>query len=250
MEEIRAQRAEPNKKNLLVIAPGDNGRTALLKRFAELHPPRHDSAGGVHIPVLVQSASPVLNRIRFIYGLFEVLFTPYIRRGPYEHVAMDTLEVRARRLLQYVNLEMLIIDDLHHMLAGNEANRKNLFSAFRVIVPDDVVVVATTTEERARGLLGYPEIRDGFEVVHLPKWKMGPNYLQFLEGLSSILPLARSSNRAMSKRTAKSILKASGGTIGGIVSAVMRLDHGGGSAKEHSISAAESAVAGSIEGGG
>jgi len=251
MEELRVQRAEPNKRNLLIIAPGNNGRSALANRFAELHPPRHDAAGGVHIPVLVLPASPVLNRIRFIYGIFELLFTPYIKRGPHQLEFLDTLEIRANRLLRYVNLEMLIIDDLHHALAGSENDRKRLFHAmFRMILPDSTVVVATTTEEHAQALQRYPEIRDGFEVVHLPKWKMGPDYLRFLEDLGAAAPPAKLSDKRVTKRTARSILRASGGTITGIVSAAAHLDYGGWSVEESSMVAADSAATCSVEGSG
>jgi len=220
MEELRAQRAEPNRRNLLIVGSSNNGRTALSKRFATLHPSRLDAVGGVRIPVLVLPASPVLNRIRFIYGIYELLFTPYIKRGPGQLEFLDTLEERTRRLLRYVNLEMLVIDDLHHVLADDEAGRRRFFGALRWIVPEETVIAATTTAEHVHALLQYREVRDGFEIAHLPEWKLGPDYFRFLDSFSRTLPFAEPPNLSKPK-IARNILKAAGGTIGGIVRAAV-----------------------------
>lgn len=220
LEELRTQGPGPNKRNLLLVGPDNNGKSALARRFAAQHPPRLVAAGGASIPVLVLPAPPVLNRTRFIYGIHEVLFAPYTSRGPHQLAFLDTLDMRTLRLLQYINLETLVIDDLHHALACSEANRERFFDALRRTVPENVSIAATATEEDTPALRAHPEVRKRFEVVRLPRWRMGSDYLRFLGDLGRALPSGGPSNLA-EPRTAKAILKAAGGTIGGIVSAVV-----------------------------
>ncbi|QHG88226.1 TniB family NTP-binding protein [Xanthomonas sp. NCPPB 1638] len=108
--------------NLLLVGDTNNGKTMLVQRFRNRHPARDNPQGqGVRVPVLVIQAPPVPDEGRFYNAILELLFAPY---KPNDRV--DKKQAQVIKLLRYVELRMLVIDEIHHVLAGN-LNRQRSF---------------------------------------------------------------------------------------------------------------------------
>lgn len=220
LEDLCTQSRGPDRRNLLIVGPDNNGKSALARRFAALHPPQIVEAGGVSVPVVVLSAPPVLNRVRFIHGMHDALFMPYQAHGVGQLKFADELGVRKFGLLEYIGLRLLVIDDLHHMLLADETEQKLFLEVVREFTFQGIAIAATAPEERAAALLGVSGARALFEVARLPRWRMGPDYLGFLADMERYLPPDEPLGLAKSAH-AKAILKASRGAIGGIIDAVV-----------------------------
>ena len=116
LEEMLAR--EPGRVRPRVVGPSNNGKTAIAERFECAHP-QHGSADGEHevIPVLLVQVppSPTLNR------LYAAILDGLGVSGPmamHGGRAAPLLEGLALRLLRQVGCRMLMLDELHNLLAA------------------------------------------------------------------------------------------------------------------------------------
>jgi len=103
--------------NVLLIGESNNGKTMLAARFAERHKSPADSS---KIRVLMVQAPAAPDENRFYAGILEALHAPY---RPHETAARRQIQVL--HLLRSLGLEMLIIDEIHHILAGHYAKQRD-----------------------------------------------------------------------------------------------------------------------------
>jgi len=117
--------SEPGKtrpRNLLIVGPSNNGKTTIAERFLRDHIPHTSDSGDREIvPVLAvqMPASPTL--IRFHELILAALNSPVSARGRMPH-----LETLSLRLLASVGCRMLIIDELHNLLAATAQRQRGL----------------------------------------------------------------------------------------------------------------------------
>ena len=100
--------------NLLVFGETNNGKTALIQRFVQQHLPKlGDDRTLSRIPVVVIQAPPVPEERRFYQAILSQVFAPFRPSSSIEDLQHETL-----RMLVTINVKMLIIDEIHHVLAG------------------------------------------------------------------------------------------------------------------------------------
>jgi hypothetical protein len=107
--------AWPNKQrmpNLLLVGPTNNGKSMIVEKFRRTHPASAD-ADQEHIPVLVVQMPSEPSVIRFYVALLAAMGAP-LRPRP----RLPEMEQLALALLRKVGVRMLVIDELHNVLAG------------------------------------------------------------------------------------------------------------------------------------
>ena len=122
--------AWPNKQrmpNLLLVGPTNNGKSMIIEKFRRSHPASSD-ADQEHIPVLVVQMPSEPSVIRFYVALLAAMGAP-LRTRP----RLPEMEQLALALLRQVGVRMLVIDELHNVLAGNSVNRREFLNLLRFL---------------------------------------------------------------------------------------------------------------------
>jgi len=125
---LEALYAWPNKQrmlNLLPISPTNNGKSMIVEKFRRSHPASSD-ADQEHIPVLVVQIPSDPSVIRFYVALLAAVGAPLRPRLP-------EMEQLALALLRKVGVRILVINELHNVLAGNSVNRREFLNLLRFL---------------------------------------------------------------------------------------------------------------------
>lgn len=102
-----------------------------------------------------------------------------------------------RRLLRSVGARMLIIDEIHAMLAGSFRQQRIFLNAIRFLANDlRIPLVCVGTDLARQALITDPQLAERFEAFQLQRWKSDARLAQLLASLATILPLRRPSNLA------------------------------------------------------
>ena len=120
----------PNKQrmpNLLLVGPTNNGKSMIVEKFRRAHPASSD-ADQEHIPVLVVQMPSEPSVIRFYVALLAAMGAP-LRPRP----RLPEMEQLALALLRKVGVRLLVIDELHNVLAGNSVNRREFLNLLRFL---------------------------------------------------------------------------------------------------------------------
>jgi len=122
--------AWPNKQrmpNLLLVGPTNNGKSMIVEKFRRTHPASTDT-DQEHIPVLVVQMPSEPSVIRFYVALLVAMGAP-LRPRP----RLPEMEQLALALLRKVGVRILVIDELHNVLAGNSVTRREFLNLLRFL---------------------------------------------------------------------------------------------------------------------
>lgn len=115
--------------NLLIVGPTNNGKTMVAEKFRRLHPATPSACGAreaTPVVVMQMPAEPSLRR--FYAGLLRALNAPVSVNVP-----GTRLEGQALTLLRAVEARVLVIDELHNLLAGTHARRAEFLNTLRFL---------------------------------------------------------------------------------------------------------------------
>lgn len=179
--------------NLLIVGDTNNGKTMLAQRFKSLHPAIDNPSGdGILAPVLLVQAPPIPDEGRFYNAILELLFAPYKSSE-----RVDKKQFQAIKLLRYVGLKVLIIDEIHHILAGNLNRQKAFLNVIKYLGNElQISIVGVGTRDAFRALQTDPQLSNRFEPVTLPRWEMDHDFQRLLASFERMLPLKQASNLA------------------------------------------------------
>lgn len=198
--------------NMLLIGDTNNGKTVLVNKFRELHPPLENLDGeSITLPVLYIQAPPSPDERGIYNAILTKLFEPYGRSE-----ATDSKRDRVVSILQQIDLGMIMIDEIQHLLAGSYVKQRNTLNALKYLGNELCVpIVGIGTSEAIRAVQTDPQLANRFTPQILPKWEFNTEYLQLLASFEYVLPLKKESN-LIEQEIAESILSLSGRTIGEI----------------------------------
>jgi len=128
--------------------------------------------------------------------------------------SVTALRHRIRDLARQLEVRMLIIDEIHSLLAGTFREQRIILNAIRFLANDlRIPLVCLGTEEAA--LMTDQQLADRFAAAELPPWERGAAFEQLLLSFESILPLRRPSEFRDSKMHQR-ILSLTEGVLGRI----------------------------------
>ena len=112
---------------------------------------------------------------------------PYTRRG-------TDLEILGLRLLHRHPPRMMIVDEVHHLLAGTVREQRQSLNQLKFLSNElRMPVVALGTSEALYAMQADPQIASRFEPVALPRWRESAGLREFVVNFGRLLPLWRPS---------------------------------------------------------
>jgi hypothetical protein len=212
LEELLTYPQRVRMPNMLIISPTNNGKTMIIEKFRRNHLP-YGSDDGTHeiIPVLmVQMPSrPTLQR--FYAAIILALNSPVF------YISTAKYEVMVIKLLRSTQTRILIIDELHNILAGDSRQQREFLNVLRFIGNElRLCIVGVGIKDAYLAIRSDDQLENRFEPFILPLWKNDNEFIRLLASFEKILPLQKPSDLKQ-EDIREFILERSEGTIGEVV---------------------------------
>jgi hypothetical protein len=194
--------------NLLLIGPTNNGKSMVVERFRRQHPPVTE-AERENIPVVCMQMPSDPSALRFYMALLAALGAPF---RPRQRLA--DVERLALSLLHEVGVRMLVIDELHNVLAGRGEARREFLNLLRFLGNElHIPLVGVGTREAYLAVRSDDQLENRFEPFVLPLWEVGDETRSLLASFAASFPL-HSPSSIDTEDMARYLLARSEGTIG------------------------------------
>lgn len=196
--------------NMLLVAPTNNGKTQILRRFLDKHPPNPNPEGDVTItPVVFVMAPPTPDIGDLCVRILEAVGAPYKEIGtPAERIRT------VKKILGGIGTRVLMIDDIQHMLSGGPVKQREFRNAIKDLGNAlKMPIVAAGIEEAYTVFATDPQLSNRFPPETLPTWGLDLETGRFLETLERHLPLRKPSG-LKAPELVQQIVFMSEGTIG------------------------------------
>jgi hypothetical protein len=205
--------SEPGRvrpRNLLIVGPTNNGKTAIAERFTRDHQQRSSKDGEHEIfPVLTVQMPPAPTVGRLYAAILAGLGVPIGL-----HPRWPDREGAALNLLRRVECRMLVIDELHNLLAAAIPRQHELLNLLRYLGNELRIPLACLgTREAYLAIRTDHQLENRFEPFLLPTWEDGAEFGRLLASFEAVLPLREPSGLGLPAIRAV-ILRRSEGTIG------------------------------------
>ncbi|WP_419771317.1 MAG: TniB family NTP-binding protein [Candidatus Marinarcus sp.] len=228
LEDIfKYQKNKTRVTSMLVVGSSNNGKTSLLEEFKRRHlnyeifneknedettndfTELYDATG---IPVLYLQAPTEPSESRLYDNIFSSIDTT-VKKS--ENIS------RKQYLVEYymklLNVEMIIIDEIHNILSGSIAKQKQTMNAIKNLSNQlKIPIVLAGIKDSLRAISTDTQISSRFRPVYLTKWRLDKEYISLLATFLSTLPLKKESN-ILNPDVALKILDISEGYIGDII---------------------------------
>jgi hypothetical protein len=179
----------------------------IIEKFRRTHPPISLS-DREQIPVLCMQMPPDPSPGRFYRALL-ALGTPTRPRN-----RVHELEQQALMLLRATGVKMLIIDELHNVLAGRDNVRREFLNVLRFLGNElRIPLVAVGTRDAYLAIRTDPQLENRFHPMTLPVWTNTADTRSLLASFTTSFPLRKPSHLTSPEMT-DYLLTRSEGTIG------------------------------------
>lgn len=208
LEELVEWPAKQRMPNLLLVGPTNNGKSMVIEKFRRGHlPVSHPDTE--EIPVLVVQMPSEPSVVRFYTALLAAMGAP---SRPRRRIA--ELEQVALHLLRRVGVRVLVIDELHNVLAGRGDVRREFLNLLRFLGNElKIPLVGVGTREAYLAIRSDDQLENRFQPLVLPRWEPGGEACSLLASFAASFPLRRPSPIA-AVEMAEYLLARSEGTIG------------------------------------
>ncbi|MER9274155.1 TniB family NTP-binding protein [Mesorhizobium sp. M0643] len=196
----------------LLLGPTNNGKSMIVEKFRRDHtPPPVPDREEENIPVVVVQMLTDPSVARFYQHLLETLGAP-VRRTARKH----DLEAQALSILKRVGAKILIIDELHNILAGSSPAQREFLNLLRFLGNElRIPVVGAGTRDAYLAIRTDPQLENRFHPIILPVWEEGDELSRLIQSFVATFPL-RKPSFLNSVDLQRWILARTGGTIGEI----------------------------------
>lgn len=175
---------------LVIYGSTGMGKTRIVQKFLRDHRAHFDAKlGRTRLPVLSIQMPPAPHE-RDFYEEILVRMGGIFAYG----TSVTALRHRIRALARQLEVRMLIIDEIHSLLAGTFREQRIMLNAIRFLANDlRIPLVCLGTEEANQALMTDQQLADRFAAAELPPWENDAGLEQLLLSFESILPLRRPS---------------------------------------------------------
>jgi hypothetical protein len=218
LEVLLTAPARQRMSNLLIVGPTNNGKTMLVEKFRRDHPPTMADDGAYEVtPVLGVQMPSDPDLPRFYAAILRALQAPARPRETLAKVEDFTL-----RLLQQIGLRLLVIDEVHNILAGSSAQQRTFLNLFRYLGNTlRLSLVCVGTRDAYLAIRSDEQLENRFAPFPVPRWQADADYASLLASFEAMFPLRHPSHLSQPPLAAH-ILAMSEGTIGEMATLLTR----------------------------
>ena len=174
----------------LIYSDTNNGKTTICRKFARAKNEAAEADKGTRVPVLMVQA-PAIPDVGGLYAaMLRALDAPMLATARAERKHDQVL-----RLLPKAGVEMIIIDEIHHLLAGKVDQRSIFMNSLKGLSNElEIPVLASGTQDALRAFQTDQQLGNRFTPFHLPRWSIDGSYALFLARLCESMELQKPSN--------------------------------------------------------
>jgi hypothetical protein len=206
--------------SLLIHGESNIGKSMIIQKFLRDHPHRefnHDT-GMLQLDVLAVEMPSAPTERRFYGQLLLALNAPY---RPGDRLA--AVEFTALTLLRQVGPKMIVVDEVHNLLAGSAREQRaslNLLKFLSNQIPCSIVALGT--RDALAAVQTDSQIASRFPGLELPRWQENEDLRGFLAGFERQLPLRQASRISDNRAIVSRVMSATGGVTGDITALLSR----------------------------
>ena len=207
---------------LLVHGASGIGKTMIARNLSRRYAPEYDPVAGVtHTPLLLLQAPPAPDERRFYLHILAAVGAPATAIAvKSQNVA--SLEVRVIALLRDLGLRMIMIDEVHNLLAGTHREQRRFLNVLRYLSNElEVSLVCFGVSEAVDAIRGDMQLARRLDEHHLPNWRDDSEFSNMIQTLIAAMPLEKKSN--LKVKSLRQILALTGGVTSRVFSLVKDL---------------------------
>ncbi len=218
LDELKAVADSIRPDSFLLVGPPNNGKTAIVSYFSKKNSPYEDPEG-VKIPVMYLQA-PFKPDINIFFDSILEQIDPAFRKTD----SLSTKLLKIKHYLREYETKVVIIDEIHNVLAGSKTKHREFMNALKNLTNDlNRPFVLVGTKDALLATDTDYQISSRFPPYILSTWSYDDNYLSFLKTYEVTLPLRKESKIAEQEELSRKILEYSEGYLGEIVSIIKKL---------------------------
>lgn len=213
MNRLERLLATPQRERMpcMVIHGESNiGKTLVVRKFLREHPPVFDAVKGVDKRQIIAMQMPATpDQHRFYSALLFELGAPHAATA-----GVSALERLARDLLRRIAPRMLIVDEVHHLLAGSYREQRASLNLLKYLANDlKICIVLVGTADAPIALQTDAQMSSRFAPFEITRWRESEEFRRFLAAFERVLPLRKPSDLAQ-RAIVQYVLGASSGLTG------------------------------------
>jgi hypothetical protein len=192
--------------SIAIYADSGMGKTMLMEKFRRDHPPRFNFNEGREVaPVLATQMASRPTERRFYGQLLHAIGVPFGSRS-----TLVDLEIQALRNLKRMEVKILLIDEVHNILAGTAAEQRIILNLLRYLSNElRLSLVCLGVGEAREAISGDVQLARRFEELPLPRWRGNEEFQELILTIVRNLTLQRPS--VLSPRSLRRVLQATDG---------------------------------------
>ena len=223
LHELERRLVSPKRTRMpSLLIPGESniGKSMIIQKFLRDHPHRefNQETGQLQLDVLAVEMPAAPTERRFYGQLLLALNAPY---RPGDRLA--AVEFMALTLLRQVSPKMIVVDEVHNLLAGSAREQRaslNLLKFLSNQVPCSIVALGT--RDALAAMQTDPQIASRFPGLEMPRWQENEELRGFLAGFERQLPLREASRICDNRAMVGWVMNATGGVTGDITALLSR----------------------------
>ncbi|MBM2712852.1 TniB family NTP-binding protein [Mesorhizobium caraganae] len=210
LAELLARPPALRTRGLMLVGPYANGKTMIAERFAVEHLKTAEQQR-----VWVVQTREGAGLAHFYGSILQALRAPV---GNGRNVGRKAEQID--HLLDSLKPKILIFDEFHNALRGRSRDVEAVLAFLRRIGRQFDISPVLIGEVAVYDFINQTaEMATRFELLAVPRWQYGEEFLTLLDSLEAALPLARASDLS-DEKLARMIFQLSEGLIGEIVAIV------------------------------
>lgn len=153
--------------SIAIYGDSGMGKTMIMKRFRDQHPPSFNSlTGRLKIPVLAMEMTSRPGERRFYAELLTLLGAP---QRPRADIAQ--MEQAALRIMEAIGVQVLVIDEVHNILAGTYREQRIALKTLRFLSNRlQISLVCFGVNDAREAIGGDVQLARRFEQFTLSRW--------------------------------------------------------------------------------
>lgn len=197
--------------SLAIYGDSGMGKTMIMKRFRDQHPPSFNPiTGGLKTPVLAMEMTSRPGERRFYAELLTLLGAP---QRPRADIAQ--MEQAALRIMDAIGVQVLVIDEVHNILAGTYREQRIVLNTLRFLSNRlQISLVCFGVNDAREAIGGDVQLARRFDQFTLSRWAANEQFEMLVALILRNTPLRHPS--VLTAKSLRRILQVTEGIIANI----------------------------------